>query len=162
MCMRKKVLGLICAVGIILFAGCGGDDPEPGSREENLGTFAGSIQVSDDPFTGLGYIYNAKVSVASKGTDVTIKVTGDPGFDREFTGKTDWYNGDMYSISIDHQKKPADKISGDALTISGNKLTIRIDIAGENVLVRKNTGTTETMEISGKITMIGTNLLLEE
>lgn len=68
--MKKTNLKTFCALLAISFAiiSCSKDDNSSSSAQDyiSIGTYAGSIQVSDDPQTQLGYIYNANVTVLKK------------------------------------------------------------------------------------------------
>lgn len=161
--MKKQIFSLIALVALAtFFSACGSDDDDatPGGNGD-IGTFAGNIQVTDDPQTELGYILNVKVTVTRNGNNATIKVKGDPSFDREYTGTLTTLQGDSYDINITKQTKPTEKIAGERVVIANNKLTLGIDIANDNILVRTNPNTTETVQIAGKIEMIGTDLLKE-
>ena len=125
----------------------------------DLGVFQGNIQVVDDPQTKLGYIYNAKVSVTVLGADATIKITGDNGFDREYTGSYSSQVKGTSNIVLKSQKKPSEKIIGGNVIIFDNKLTVDISIANDNVSVKANPAATQTIQIVGKLRMIGTDLL---
>lgn len=161
--MKKQIYSLIALVALVTFlSACGSDDDDatPGGSND-LGTFAGNIQVTDDPQTELGYILNAKVTVTRNGDNATVKVKGDPNFEREYTGTVTTLQGYGYDIKISKQTKPTEKIAGDRVVIDDNKLTLGIDIANDNLLVRINPNTAETVQIAGKIEMIGTGLLKE-
>ncbi|MBP4138628.1 hypothetical protein [Flavobacterium geliluteum] len=134
----------------------GTDAPNPGT---NLGTFAGNIQVANDPFTSLGYIYNAKVTVSRSGTNATIKVTGNEGFDREYKGEVTSSSGTMTFIQIQKQIKPVEKIAGTDMLINGNDLTIDISLASDNITVKPSPTSSSTINIIGKIRMIGTGMI---
>jgi len=158
--VRNLFLGMMLTT--VLWA-CGSDDsndPTPGG-DGNLGTYVGSIQVVDDPQTELGYILNARVTVSHSGSTATVKITGDPGFDREYTGTYTSQAEGYYDINLTKQTKPAEKIAGDRVSIIDNKLTVVIDLAGDEVTVRDSPTTDVTLKISGKIEMIGTGLLKE-
>lgn len=161
--MKTRICSVIALLALVtLFSACGGDDDDatPGGNED-IGTFAGNLQITDDPQTELGYILNAKVKVTRNGNNATVKITGDPGFDREYTGSLTTLQANMYDITISKQTKPSEKIAGERVVISNNKLTIGVDVANDNVMVRTNPNTTETVQISGKLVMIGTDLLKE-
>nr|WP_315175820.1 hypothetical protein [uncultured Flavobacterium sp.] len=134
----------------------GPDTPNPGT---NLGTFAGNIQVANDPQTSLGYIYNAKVTVSRSGTNATIKITGNEGFDREYKGVVTTSSGTMTFIQIQKQTKPVEKIAGTDMLIDGNELTIKINLASDNITVKPSPTSASTINIIGKVGMIGTEML---
>lgn len=134
----------------------GSGTPSPGTA---LGTFIGNIQVANDPQTSLGYIYNAKVTVSRSGTNATIKVTGNEGFDREYTGVVTSGNGTITFIQIQKQTKPVEKISGTDMAINGNELTIRINLANDNITVKQAPTSASTINVIGKIGMIGTGMI---
>jgi hypothetical protein len=161
--MKTRIYSAVALLALVtFFSACGGDDDDatPGGNED-IGTFAGNIQITDDPQTELGYILNARIKVTRNGSNATVKITGDPGFDREYTGSVTTLQANMYDITISKQTKPSEKIAGERVVISNNKLTIGVDVANDNVLVRINPNTTETVQISGKLVMIGTDLLKE-
>ncbi len=159
--MKTNAIRLLVVILMTSFVACkdDGDDPTPGGATE-VGTYAGNIQISDDPTTKVGYIYNAKVKVTTNGSNATLKITGDNGFDREYTGTFTTQQG-LYDIVINKQTKPAEKIAGDKAVIINNKLTIVVDVANETVTARDNPNTTQTIQISGKLQMIGTDMLKE-
>ncbi|MDO1449911.1 hypothetical protein Q0590_26770 [Rhodocytophaga aerolata] len=159
--MKAKVFVPLLIVLMTSFFACKQEDdsPTPGGVTE-VGTYAGSIQVSDDPTTKVGYIYNAKVKVTTNGSNATLKITGDPGFDREYTGTFTTQQG-LYDIVIKKQTKPTERIAGDRAVISNNKLTFLVDVANESVTARDSPTTTTTLTISGKLKMIGTDMLKE-
>jgi uncharacterized Zn-binding protein involved in type VI secretion len=158
--MKKNLLLsvlLLLSLTIIL-SSCGGSSDTPQPTASDLGTFLGSIQVSNDPQTGLGYLLNAKVAVTRKGSDVTIKVTGDPSFDREYTGSViaEVPQNKTYTISLKQQTKPASKTIAGDLVISGNSLAFDVNTNSDNVNAIDNG---KTIAISGKVTMIGTTMI---
>jgi hypothetical protein len=159
--MKTNTLGLLLMVLMSSFFACNNDsdDPKPGGATE-VGTYAGNIQISDDPTTEVGYVYNAKVKVTTNGSNATLKLTGDNGFDREYTGTFTTQQG-SYDITINKQIKPTEKIAGDRVVIINNKLTIIVDVANETVTARDNPTATQTVTISGKLQMIGTDMLKE-
>lgn len=169
--MKISVLkSVLLLATLALFASCkkkdgnNGGSPEPSPNpapapEVVLGTFSGNLQVADDPQTTLGYVYNTKVKVVATGNNATIKVTGNDGFDREYAGTVTSSGSSSAFIDIKRQTKPVDKIAGTSMAIMGNQLTITINLAGDNVTARPNPTATNTINISGKIQMIGTNLL---
>jgi hypothetical protein len=158
--MKKNLLLsvlLLLSLTIIL-SSCGGSSDSPQPTSSDLGTFLGSVQVSNDPQTGLGYLLSAKVVVSRKGSDVTIKVTGDPGFDREYTGSViaEVPQNKAYSISLKQQTQPTTKTVAGNLVISGNSLAFDANTNSDNVNAIDNG---KTITISGKVTMIGTNMI---
>lgn len=159
--MKTRTFGLFLTVLATSFVACkkSGDDLKPGGVTE-VGTYAGNIQVSDDPTTKVGYIYNAKVKLITNGSNATLKITGDPMFDREYTGTFTTQQG-SYDIVLKKQTKPTEKIAGDRAVITNNKLALMVDVANESVTVRDNSTTTTTVTISGKLRMIGTDMLKE-
>lgn len=159
--MRTRAFGLVLVALTTSIFACNNDsdDPKPGGAAE-VGTYAGNIQISDDPTTEVGYIYNAKVKVTTNGSNATLKITGDNGFDREYTGTFTTQQG-SYDIRINKQTKPTEKIAGDGSVIINNKLTIIVDVANETVTARANPTSTQTVIISGKLKMIGTDMLKE-
>nr|WP_315171805.1 hypothetical protein [uncultured Flavobacterium sp.] len=134
----------------------GPDTPNPGT---SLGTFVGNIQVRNDPQTSLGYIYNAKVTVSRSGTNATIKVTGNEGFDREYTGVVTGGNGTITFIQIQKQTKPVQKTAGTDMAINGNELAIQINLASDNITVKQSPTSATTINVIGKIGMIGTGMI---
>lgn len=159
--MKATVCNLLLIILMSSLLACGSDDDSEPAASGSLGTFAGSIQVVDDPQTELGYILNAKVSVTRNGNAATIKIIGTPAFDREYTGTITAQTSGVYMINLDKQTKPTEKTAGDQVVISDNKLTIGIDLAGDNVQVRDSPSSDVIIEISGKISMIGTDMLKE-
>jgi hypothetical protein len=157
----KKMLSGIALVMVLAFSGCGGDDdPKPDNGgSADLGTFAGNIQVSNDPTTDVGYIYNVTAKVTRSGDEGTVVITGDLGFNRTYKGTINTSTADTFDMSITRQTAPSDKIAGDRLIILGNKLTVSIDLASDNITARQSPAAVESMVISGKIQMIGTDLL---
>jgi hypothetical protein len=149
-----------------LFVCCSKEEPSPNTNltpnpDVNLGSFVGNLQVANDPQTSLGYVYNTKVEVIATGNNTTIKVTGDEGFDREYTGTITSSSSSSKFIEIKRQTKPVDKIAGTNMLINGNEVTITINLASDNIVVKPNPTATNTVNISGKIQLIGTNLLRE-
>lgn len=147
---------LKCLVPLLLLISCSGNDVAPFSKD--YGTFQGSIQVVDDPSTQLGYIENAKVSVAVNGAVANIKIKGDLGFEREFLGKVSSAQTDFANVSFEQQTKPTEKITAGYIVIDNNSLTITLSIANDQVSVRNSTASA-TIVIDGKLSMIGTDLL---
>jgi hypothetical protein len=160
--MKTNAFKFFLVVVLMSFFACknGGDDPKPGGTTD-VGTYAGNIQVSDDPTTKVGYVYNAKVKVTTSGSNATVKITGDNGFDREYTGTYTSQLAGYYDITLNKQTKPSEKIADARTIIINNKLTVTVDIANESVTARANPTTTETIQVSGKIKMIGTDMLKE-
>jgi hypothetical protein len=157
--MKKNLLlsALLLLSLTIFLSSCGGsDNPQPTTSD--LGTFLGQIQVSDDPLTKLGYVTNAKVSVSRKGSDVTVKIIGTPSFDREYTGSiiAEVPQNKTYTISLKQQTKPATKIVAGNLVIIENSLGFDVNISSDNVSAIDDG---QTITISGKIGMIGTNMI---
>ncbi len=153
---------------ILLFAvasiiSCSNSDDNDGSGTPNpgtiLGTFVGNIQVRNDPQTTLGYIYNAKVTVSTSGTNATIKVTGNEGFDREYAGVVTANNGSITFIQIQKQTKPVEKTAGTDMAINGNELAIQINLASDNITVKETPTSASTINITGKIGMIGSGMI---
>lgn len=135
-------------------------DPNITSGSANLGTFVGKLQVTDDPQTKLGYVFNTNVTVTTSGATATIKVTGNDGFDREFTGSVNpGSTPSSTMITINRQTKPVDKIAGSTLIISNNELAINVNLAIDQVVTRQTTTSATTLIITGKIQMLGTTLL---
>lgn len=157
--MKLKIVGSLVILSVILF-NCGGkkDDPTPGSTVE-VGTFVGNMIVADDPQTESGYITNVKVSISVTGKAARIKITGDPSFDRTFTGTVISAVGTTYDISIDKQTLPNEKIAGTRLIVSNNKATITLDVANDEVNVKSTPNSSTTISITGKIQFIGAELL---
>ncbi len=167
----KSALLLATFALFALFASCKKDGNNSGSPapspspnptpnpEVDLGTFSGNLQVANDPQTNLGYVYNTKVKVIATGNDATIKVNGNEGFDREYKGTITSSSNSSTFIDIKRQIKPVDKIAGTSMAIIGNEVTITINLASDNIVVKPNPTATNTINISGKIQMIGTNLL---
>ena len=160
--MKTNALRLLSLMLMTSFIACknNGDDPKPGGSD-NLGTFAGNIQVSDDPTTKVGYLYNTKVTITTSGSNATVKIAGTPGFDREFTGKIVGPIAGTYDITLNKQTKPTEKTVGDRVIIINNKLTVTIDIANDNVSAWDNPDKVKTLAISGKLKLIGTDMLKE-
>jgi hypothetical protein len=158
--MKKNLLlSVLLLLSLTIFlSSCGGSSDAPQPTASDLGAFLGQIQVTDDPQTDLGYILNAKVSVSRKGSDVTIKVTGDPSFDREYTGSViaEVPQNKTYTISLKQQTKPSSKTIAGDLVINGNSLAFDVNANSENVNAIDNG---KTITISGKVTMIGTNMI---
>ncbi|RAW01602.1 hypothetical protein [Pseudochryseolinea flava] len=160
--MKAMLSYLLLVVVTISMFGCGSDDDDsPNSGGGELGSFIGHLQVSDDPQTDLGYVFNAKVTVTKSGSKATVKITGDLGFDREYTGDVNTHVGDMFDMTITKQTKPTEKNAGDRLVISSNKLTVQLDVANDKVQVKESAAATTGFEIVGKLQMIGTDLLRE-
>ena len=160
--MKTKIFGLVLTILATSFFACKDDDngaaPQP---DGNLGTFAGSIQVSNDPVTQVGYLYDVKVTVTRNGPDATVKVAGDPDFNREYTGTVTGPVAGSYDIVLNRQTKPVEKIAGDRVIILNNKLTITLAVANDNVSAWNNPNKTQKLSISGKLQLIGTEMLKE-
>ncbi len=158
--MKKNLLLsvlLLLSLTIVL-SSCGGSSDTPQPTASDLGTFLGSIQVSDDPQTDLGYINNAKVSVSRKGSDITVKIIGNPGFDREYTGSliSEAPQSGIYSFSLKQQTKPSTKTISGQLGIIGNSLSFGVNSTADNVSAIDNG---QTITLLGKINMIGSNMV---
>ena len=115
--------------------------------------------VADDPQTLSGYITGLKVAISVKGGEATIKVTGQPNFDRTFTGNVASAQSGVYDINISKQSLPAQKIAGTRLIVSNNKATITLDVANDEVTVKSAPNSPTTILITGKLQFIGTDLL---
>jgi hypothetical protein len=147
---------------LFTFISCTKDtDDANGNKVANLGTFVGNLQVSDDPQTNLGYVYNTKVNVSTTGNNAIIKIIGDNGFDREFTGTVFNTSTTSTIINITKQIKPTEKNVGNNLVVTGNALSIDISIASDNVTTKATPTSTSTINISGKVRLLGSNLLKE-
>jgi hypothetical protein len=158
--MKAKARSLFLMILLGVCLACSKDkDPSPSSGD--IGTYVGSIQVVNDPQTDLGYILNARVTVTINGSSATVKIKGDPGFDREFTGAVVTQIQDLYRIDLTKQTKPVEKIAGNRVQISGNELTMDLNIANDKVTVRDSPSNTATFDIAGKISMVGTRMLKE-
>lgn len=158
----KKNIFFIAIIVLFAFVSCNKDDDNDTPSNNvgtNLGTFVGNLQVSNDPQTKLGYIYNAKVTVSTLGTDATIKIVGNEGFDREYTGTVFSSNTLSTFITIKKQTKPVEKIAGNDLQITNNSLAIMMSLANDKVVVKETPTSTTTTEIDGKISMVGTDFL---
>lgn len=160
----KKILKSILILTFSIVAiSCGKDDdnsttptPNPGT---SLGSFAGNIQVSDDPQTSLGYIYNSVVTLNTSGTSATIKITGNEGFDREYTGNVVSSGSGITNISLVKQTKPVDKNATGSFVIFNNDLTLDVNYVSDNITVRETPTSPTTINITGKVRMLGTNLI---
>ena len=159
--MKTRTFGVLLTALMLSFAACKkeSDNPTPGGSTE-VGTYAGNIQVSDDPTTKVGYVYNAKVKVTTNGSNATLKITGDNGYDREYTGTFILQQG-TYSFTLNKQTKPNEKTAGGRAAILDNKLAFDVDVANETVVTKSSPTATQTLQISGKLKMIGTNMLKE-
>jgi hypothetical protein len=138
---------------VIVSVSCSKDSNSSGSGS---GIFGGNIQVVDDPQTKLGYIYNTDVTVNTNGT---IKITGNGGYEREFIGTL--LAGSTTTstiINLTKQTKPVDKIVSGNVVISGNELSLNMNIASDAVEVKVTT-TGVAFNISGKLTMLATNFI---
>ncbi len=124
----------------------------------DLGMFLGQIQVSDELFTKLRYLSNAKVSISRNGSDVNIKITGTPDFDREYTGNmtAEIPQNKSYVVSLKQQTKPNTKIVTGDLVIDGNALNIQVNVSNDNLNAIENG---QIISLSGKIKMIGTSII---
>lgn len=154
-----KKISILLALTMIL--SCSKDDAPATSNSTvaDLGTYEGNLQVTSDPQTNLGYVFNTKVAITTSGTNATIKVTGNEGFDREFTGTVN--AGSSVSgtiIGLTKQTKPVDKTAGGTVVIINNSLSIDLNLNNDAVVVRRET-TTPVFTILGKVEMIGTSLL---
>lgn len=165
----KKNIFFIAMTLFFAFASCSKDDdnnttPNPNPINGgggNLGTFSGYLQITDDPQTNLGYVYNTKITVSTSGSSATIKITGNDGFNREFTGDVFASTSTSTLINIKKQTKPVEKVAGSNLVIDNNILGLQITLASDKVTVRETTTSTATEEIAGKINMLGSDLLRE-
>ncbi len=157
----KKLSIILISVTI---SSCSKDDTSANngtlpSGNSNLGTFAGNIQVTDDPQTKLGYIYNAEVTINTSGVNATVKIIGDGGFNREFTGLLSAGSTQTNSsISLSKQTKPVDKNVSGNVFIDVNELLLNMNIPSDAVSV-KSTTTGVAFNIDGKIKMLGTNFI---
>lgn len=159
--MKKKHLllsALLLLSLTIYLSSCGGSSDDAQPTTSDLGTFLGEVQVSDDPLTKLGYITGSKVSVSRKGADVTVKITGTPSLDREYTGTmiAESAQTKSYSVSFKQQTKPATKNAAGNLVISGNSLGFDIDLLSDAVNAIDGT---QTISITGKLKLLGSNLV---
>lgn len=161
--MKKNLSKIFVCILLVAVSACSSDDDSPNidSGSGNLGTFAGNIQVSDDPQTQLGYIYNAKVTVIKSGNNATIKVTGNLNVNREYTGTFDSSSNGTYLITINKQVKPTEKIATDKVIIANNELTISLGVANDSEAVKTAPNATGSIVISGKLQMIGTGMIKE-
>jgi hypothetical protein len=161
--MKNSILKSVffCAIFTLLFSSCSSDDndsPATGG-DSDLGTFVGNFQVSDDPQTDLGYLYNATVNVKKSGDVATIKVTGNDGFDRTYKGAISFSNGTLANIGLNRQTLPVDKTASGACIVNGNDLTMDISLLNDNITVRDNPTSTTSFPMTGKLRLIGTNLI---
>lgn len=156
--MKIQILfAVVALISISFLFSCKKDnDAKPSGSD--LGLFVGNIQVSDDPQTKLGYIYNAKVGVKTSGNMATVAVTGDGGLDREYSG-TYTSQGTAYQVTLANQIKPSQKIVGGDVVIIGAKLSMDISVANDNVTVKGSPTATQSFEITGKLRMLGSDLL---
>jgi len=160
--MKKNLSKIFVCLLVVMLSGCSNDDDSnTDAGSDNLGTFSGNIQVTDDPQTALGYIYNAKVTVVKSGNNATIKVKGDLNVDREYTGTVDSAVDGTYLITIKKQEKPSSKIATDKVIISNNQLTISIGVANDSETVRTAPNSAGSIVIAGKLQMIGTGMIKE-
>lgn len=157
-----KINLLIFLATILALTSCNKDDDSsnPDTGSSSLGTFAGTIQVSDDPQTKLGYIYNAKIIVSKSGNNATIKVKGDLNVDREYTGTINSSNGGFYIIAINKQTKPSLKNATENLVIDNNQLAIKIGVTNDSETV-KESPSSNSIIIAGKIQLIGIGMIKE-
>lgn len=156
----KSVLILVFSIATI---SCSKDDdssttPTP-NPSTSLGSFVGNIQVSDDPQTNLGYIYNAVVTVTTSGSSAIIKITGNEGFDREYNANVTFSQNGTTNMNIVKQTKPAEKNSSGTVIISNNSLGLDINYVSDNITVRETPTSPTTVIISGKVRMLGSNLV---
>lgn len=161
--MKTSVRNLFLSMVLTSVLACGSDDDsnDPGPGGADLGTYAGNILIVDDPQTQLGYVLNARVTVAHNGTTATVKVNGDPGFEREYTGTYESQVAGYHSINLTKQTKPVEKVAGDNVSIIDNKLTITIDLASDEVTVYDEPTGDAKITIKGKLEMVGSGLLKE-
>lgn len=161
--MKKNLSKIFVYLILVVLAGCSSDNDSPNTDagSETLGTFSGNIQVTNNPQTAFGYIYNAKVTVIKSGNNATIKVKGDLNVDREYTGTVDSnVNGAYaYVITIKKQVKPSAKNATDIAIITNNELTISIGVANDSETVKINPTSTNSIVIAGKLQMIGTGMI---
>jgi hypothetical protein len=160
----KTVFKKISAVALItfFFVSCSKDNtPTPTNPTGGeTGTYVGNLQVSDDPQTNLGYVFNTNVTLTTSGTNATVKITGNESFDREYTGTVSAGSSAAGTIiALNKQTKPVAKTAGGTLVIINNSLTIDVNLLDDAVVVRKTTTSDKTLTIAGKIKMIGTDLL---
>lgn len=157
----KNFLSALILMFSITNISCSNDDdstPTP-NPATSLGSFAGNIQVSDDPQTKLGYIYNSVVKVSTSGTNATIKITGNEGFDREYSGNVVSTVGGATNISLVKQTRPVDKSAIGSVLISNNSLGLDINYVSDNITVRETPTSPTTITITGKIRMLGSNFV---
>ena len=160
--MKKNLSKIFVCIAFVALSACSKDDsPNPGSASGSLGTFAGNIQVSDDPQTKLGYIYNAKVTVTKSGNNATIKIKGDLNVDREYTGTVASSGNGNYYINISKQTKPSAKNATESLVINNNALAFMIGVSNDSETVKASPAATSSIVISGKIQLIGTGMIKE-
>jgi hypothetical protein len=149
----KKLIAI--SLLVIVSVSCSKDSDSSSSNGTNYGTFVGNLQVVDDPQTKLGYVFNTNVTVTTSGSNGTIKVTGDDGFDREYIGTVNaGSTANIALIVINKQTKPVDKNAAGSVTVSGSELAIQLNLASDDIVVRQ-TATTPTFNIAGKIGIIG-------
>lgn len=156
--MKRYLSVLFLLFPILFFSHCGDGSSTPQPTTSDLGTFSGSIQVSDDPQTALGYLLNAKATVSRKGSDVTVKIIGDPSFDRDYAGSVvaEVPQNNVYSISLKQQSKPTSKVVAGNLIIDGNSFGFDINVNNENINVIANG---KTITLSGKLRILGTSMI---
>ncbi len=152
----KKLSILVLLLSIL---SCSKDDTPANNGSaatSGSGSFGGNIQVTNDPQTLLGYINNATVTVNTNGT---IKITGDGGFDREFTGTLLAGSTPTATlINLTKQTKPTEKNVSGNVVISGNEVSVDLNIADDAVQVVGTTNPT-AFSIAGKLKMLGTNFI---
>jgi len=125
----------------------------------DLGKFQGSVQVSDDPFTKLGYVYAATVAVTTSGSNANITITGDLGFSRQYSGTWSSQSKGLYIITLVKQSSPTSaNVAGEVL-IDTNKLTISINTANDAVTIKGSPSDTQGFQLTGKLRMIGTDMV---
>lgn len=163
--MKTTVKKLSILFVLFMVLSCSKDDTPANTgvipTEVNNGTYEGNLQVSDDPQTKLGYVFNTKVTLTTSGTNATVKVIGNDGLDREFSGTVNvGSTATSTLIGLTKQTKPVEKTAGGTLVIINNSLTIDVNLNNDAVTVRRETTSGATsFTISGKIEMIGTSLL---
>lgn len=134
-----KIFKLLPVVSLIVFAlsfsSCGNDDDA--ETFDDLGTFVGHVQVTDDPQTELGYIFNASLNVKRSGSKIIAHLEStNPPFERDFSGSIISSSGNLYNIEIDKQTKPVEKIVSSNIVISDNLSSFNILIASDNITVK--------------------------
>jgi hypothetical protein len=144
-----------------LFLSCNKEDSNSTQKAgtADFGNFVGSLKVTNDTQTNLGFIYNVKVSIIAIGSDVVIKIVGDESFDREYTGTILSTSGANGIINIKKQTKPTEKTAGNQIVISNNSLATDINLIDDSVVTKESPTSNSTTTITGKIKISGTNLL---